>query len=266
MPMISRNLAAGAYTIVFEGYSTSDVGSYTIRVRSGSAYTPLTRDVTKAPGNITASTDVDWYSFTVTTQDVYTIRANAGTLKAANMFLYMDGDPMPLTWNQGENPPDSPMPMITCALDPGTYYVAVEGYGLSDLGNYTMEFLSAAQAASVYTTLIDNWLGIYGNISSATDEDYYTFVVLPEMSNNTFTLRTSPGDLTGETNLTKGHMALYSYSGALIAESTGTEPGANQKMPYIQKKLPAGTYYVAFIGDTTADLGYYGIELLRTNP
>jgi hypothetical protein len=72
--------------------------------------------------------------------------------------------------------------------------------------------------------------------------------------------------VTGATNLTKGHMYLYNSNKMLIAESTGTESGANQKMPYIQKKLPAGTYYVVFIGDTTADLGYYGIELLRTNP
>ena len=255
MPMICKSLPAGTYSIQFEGYGATDIGSYSIRVRSGSVYKTLPLDShTDVSGNITSATDIDWYTFTITTQGIYTIRANdTGTLTDANMWLYMKGTPEPLTRNEGESRAGNlTMPLICTSLSPGTYYVAVEAHTSGDQGTYGMQVFSGSDG--VFYTLIDNWLGLTESISSSTDEDWYTFVVPDSQSNYYYTIYTQADP--NSRPLVNGIMTLTDATGKTI---TTAEPSSG--LPWIKKQLPAGIYYVGVAGTYSTSTGGYGIAL-----
>jgi hypothetical protein len=141
MPKIIRVLAPGTYYVKVQACSTSDVGTYSIRVATSGNPVRLTVNGAAASGNITTSWtgwDRDWFSFTVAATAGHTIETTAGTLRDSYMYLYGPNDPTRYVAENDDIGDTNWMSRISQTLTPGTYYVLVEGYGWTDTGTYTL--------------------------------------------------------------------------------------------------------------------------------
>ena len=182
MPMISRNLAAGNYKSRVAGAAAANVGTYTITVKSGSAYKTLTVGGAALKGNILGVSDVNWYQFTITTAGTYTISTTAGKLTDGLMALYRDGDLAPLAVNDDQVVFSATqfgypwMPLISMTLIPGTYNVAFQGYGATDIGDYTIKLVSGNGNVPCMT-LAANWPGSPGNVTAGSPVGLFLFTV-----------------------------------------------------------------------------------------
>jgi hypothetical protein len=88
-------------------------------------------------GNIADFDEYDWYSFSASTQAVYTIETFAGGMADGFMVLY--GPNSQATFiTQDDDSGEGTMPKIVRNLSPGTYYVRMEAFFPDDIGTYTI--------------------------------------------------------------------------------------------------------------------------------
>lgn len=267
MPMISRNLAAGSYTARVAGAAAANVGTYTIALKSGSAYKTLSVGGAAAKGNILGASDVNWYQFTIATAGTYTISTTAGGLTDGVMALYRDGDLAPLAVNDDQVVYSATqfgypmMPLISMTLTPGTYNVAFQGYQ-GDLtpmiGDYTIK-LASGNSGAPCMALAANWPGSPGTVTSSAPVGLFLFTVTARGS---YTVDSAAG------TLKDGRMWLYkmalssnqsNYDLALMGYND--DRAAGSPMPQLKVTLDPGTYLVE-MGATTGT-GTYTVTLTQ---
>lgn len=128
MPVITAALSAGTYVVRITGTTSDDVGDYTINVVSGSASDATNVLMVDGPsfgGSLASTSETDWYQFTVSSDDDYTIEMSGGTLSGAYMVLYNDSlQSLKSTYSAGSGLPS----FSDVSLDAGTYYVKVGSY------------------------------------------------------------------------------------------------------------------------------------------
>lgn len=135
MSAITRALTPGTYYVKVRGLGASDVGSYSVSVRS--VIRTLSTDGKKATGRIETPNDTDWYSFTVTRSRRYTIATNAGTLHDSAIRLFGPNDSTAIV-AQDNDSGKGRMSQLSRVLAPGKYYLAVTGGTKVSIGSYTV--------------------------------------------------------------------------------------------------------------------------------
>lgn len=250
MPMLSLNLAAGTYSARVEGENKA-LGTYTLTVKTGSAYQALTSNGSAIQGTILGGNQVNWFQFTIAKTGSYTLSTTAGTLTDAKMFLYLAGASASLAVNDDAVSYSSStkkfsypmMPLISTTLKAGTYNVAVMGYSAQDLGTYTIKLASGSTGASSLT-LIPNWPGTPGNITSSASHNLFLFTV---DARNSYTLDAAAGGLVdGQMTLYKMTLSSSQTTYDLAVVDYNDDRGGSNLMPLLKETLDPGTYLVDF--------------------
>jgi hypothetical protein len=137
--MIQRSLSAGTYYVKIRAYSSSETGTYTIRVTAPPppSIVTLTINAPATSASIGTAGENDWFSFVVTTSWPYKIETTAGTLSDNYMYLYGPGNQTTLIEEDDDDGVGNAA-MISRTLSAGTYYVKIRAFSSSGTGTYTI--------------------------------------------------------------------------------------------------------------------------------
>ena len=159
------------------------------------AILPITITLNDQPthAEINSPGEMDWFSFTVTTQGTYILQTTLGTLNDSYIYLYGPNDPS-LYIEVDDDDGIGLASKITRDLSPGTYYVKVRAYDVAQVGTYSIEIFQSydaitGQVNDIYGNGIPNvWVSLY-------DLNYNNIESTPTDSNGHYTVRDL---LTGE--------------------------------------------------------------------
>lgn len=158
MPAISEFVPAGTWLVMVRGFGAGDVGGYSIDVQcdAGGAASPRVAEAAEpngpfgvgAPttiavgelglGDLTAG-DSDLWQFTLTTPTTLRIETGyglTGTSTNDTILFLLDQNGAQLDDDDDDAPGNWSLIMAT--LQPGTYFVDVQGYGGGNAGTYTL--------------------------------------------------------------------------------------------------------------------------------
>lgn len=247
MSRLTVFLAPGTYTVLVEGYSTAYEGDYLIRLTPipMAPSIPLAINGDPFMGAISLSWDVDWYSFRVNRAGTYIVESLPGTITANYLRLY-GPDNQAILVGQGGGAASTGR--IMASLNPGTYYVRVQGFSAADLGSYTI------QVREEVATLIADGITTRGAINAGWDSRWYRFTIAAAGS---YTIETSAG------TLTDSYLRLFGPNSrdALLAWDND---GGEGKMAAITRMLTPGTYTIKVQGYQPTDLGTFWVSVHRT--
>ena len=251
---IARSLAPGVYYVKVRAFDSFSTGAYTICLSRPSSV-PVALSVNAAPltGAIAPAEDVDWYSFTVKTPGIYTIKTSAGTLADDYMYLYGPNSQTALLEENDDNG-DDPAASITRGLSAGTYYIKVRAYSTSATGTYTIK-LSLAPSPTV-TALKVNAAPATGTIAPAGDSDWYSFTVTTA---GIYTINTAAGALDDT------YMYLYGPNNQFALLQEDDDNGASFAAQIVCT-LSVGTYYVKIRAYSASATGTYSIGVSLAPP
>lgn len=171
MARLTRHLAPGDYIVAVWGVNApNNLGRYTIRL--GTPIQPVAVNGAPIVGAVDSTSEVDWYTFTVTTTTTYRVETFAGTTTDTYIRLYGPGNMTNLIgWNATYGP--GQMGKVVMSLTPGQYYAQVRSGFSGALGTYLFQ----VRTNGAVTLKIDdpNWYSAY--ISPPGDIDWYTFTV-----------------------------------------------------------------------------------------
>ena len=158
---------------------------------------------------------------------------------------------------------------ITAALTAGTYYITIEGFGISDAGAYTLDVTQANPCPTPCTAdySITGPANQNGNTTADADDcafvgggakDQIVEVVIP--CDETWRFRTCHANTDFDT-----YMALYPSccSGTVIASSDDA-CGTSGLSSRITTFLTAGTYYVTVDGFDNTEDGNFRLQVTNT--
>lgn len=174
MARLTMRLKTGNYTVGVRGcHPASDLGTYTIQVRA--AIMPVAVNGAPVIGAIDFASDIDWYSFTVTTTTTYRVETWAGTMSDTYLRLYgPDDDTKLIGWSASYSPDRTAT--VVMKLAPGTYYAQVRAGHAGVLGTYQI----LVRPDGIMTLTLNAEEMVYGYIAPAGDIDWYTFTVTEE--------------------------------------------------------------------------------------
>ena len=191
-------------------------------------------------GTIGLGGDVDWFAFNAIAGDVYVFETSLVTLPDSVMTLYDQDGQTVLSYNDDIDWPNSPGSRISWAADAdGTYYLAVEAYGYSEMGQYELRLQTTADdhgngPADATPVAVGDVIG--ARIDYGDDLDWFAFDA------------TASGRYTFETSLISlpdSVLYLYDQDGTTILElnddiSWPDNPGS--RIAWIAEGT--GTYYL----------------------
>lgn len=247
MAVLEIDLNPGIYYLKIEGYQNTDIGSYSLRVRTNEHPVSLPATGSWIRSTISGSAQFNWFQFTVTAPMGYSIQTAAGTLKDTVMHLYGPNDSLKQIAQADDNSPKDKMSMITTYLAPGTYYVMVEGYSIADVGDYRIRLVPIPAVPS--TPLAINDAPTMAAISLPWDVDWYSFTVNHAAN---YVIESLPGTIKGNYFRVYGpgnQVNLVGQNGR--ADATGR----------VMLHLAPGTYYIKLEPYSKSDLGSYTIQV-----
>ncbi|MCE5228253.1 pre-peptidase C-terminal domain-containing protein [bacterium] len=210
--------------------------------------TMLPADGTVVAGNISKSTEKDWYILKIDTDGIYTIETSEGSLVDTSLGLTDVTNPGDDDWiaSSTDISTTNLMSRVVCWIKAGTYYVRVTS-GDGSTGSYTIRAWETST-----TKLTVNGSEITGIIDNAGDEDWYRFTV---SSAGTYSIQSTEG------SLEYGIMEIYTSSFDMVAIAYHGLGPSSTAMPVITAALSSGEYIIRFAGLTDGDTGDYTIQV-----
>jgi len=258
----TATLDPGTYYIAVEGSFRTVTGSYSLHVEGPGAGT-TSDDHGASPwsatpvaiGSVTAGAlgltgDVDYFKFTVTARATYAFFTSGATNTRGTLYNDSYGYIVADDSNgEVENF------RLTATLDPGTYYIAVEGSFRTVTGSYSLHVEGPGAGTATDDHGASPWSATPIAVGSATagvlgltgDVDYFRFTVPARGAYAFFT--------TGSTN-TRG--TLYNDSYAFL--NSGDSGGEDDNFR-LTATLDPGTYYIAVQGSFRTVTGSYTLRI-----
>lgn len=232
-------------------YTWSELRSFTTRAAQAAVLTVNGGPVT---GEISGGGEADWYSFSVSATDTYTIETRLGTLADTVITLYGPNDRSRFI-TEDDDGGDGLASKITRSLTAGTYYVAVRAYNSSQTGTYDIRTFTTRTAEPVTLPLTINGNPMAAEIGVGGEVDWFSFIV---SSSDTYTIETALGGLADSV------IFLYGPNNrdSLITDDDDGGEGLASK---IIRQLSPATYYVAVRAYRSSQRGTYQIWA-RTAP
>lgn len=252
MSQVTVWLTAGTYYARVMSADAS-TGSYTIR-----AWQPTSKRLSvngsTVTGNISSSSDVDWYQFTISSGGVYSIETEADGLEDGSMMLYSSSFHTVASNEDGTGADEGSMPAITASLSAGTYLVRFVGASSEDTGTYTIKARSGSISGGTISLMINGPItgGVISEMDSSgnTDTDTYQFIVTDD---DKYTITMTAG------SLGMAYLGLTDSDQGTITEASSQTSG---EMPGLSEiSLEPGVYYLIVQGYYTTDAGSYKIKV-----
>ena len=239
MPMIERSLSANeTYYIKVTGYSNADTGSYSI---VAARLTTVTENGGAGSGNISTSTDEDWFKVAATAGTRVIETTNRwGTLEDSILMLY---DASFSAIEQNDDGGDDLQSRVLRSLSAANYYIRVRGFN-SSTGTFDTTVGSI-------TTLTVDAASVTGTISGGGSEDWYKFTI--STSGATYVINTTAGTLSDS--------YLYLYDSTHDDPIAVDDDSGDGAMSRITQALSPGTYYVKVVAWGRDITGSYGITV-----
>ena len=240
-----KSLSAGTYYLKVEGYG-SETGDYVLRVRTFKDTTSISDAVPlqlggSASGMIDPESDDDYFKLELSERSDVILRAS-GFPDTVGALLNSGGSEITSN-DDGLLLPGARNFLIRRSLSRGTYYLKVSSFqGRSD-GPYSVYAYEATEPGSSTSDAQPLTLGdpAGGNISSTTDEDYFSITVSKPTYVRIWTARNNGNvDTDGE---------LLNNDGVLVTELDYVQDFSGTIGFGIEHKLETGTYYVKVTGD-----------------
>ena len=252
-------LEAGTYYLKVYGYGSGDIGDYDLRVRTFAdtecapdSLSAVLRLGSSASGMLDPDSDTDCFSITLSEQTDVIFRSS-GFPDAVGELYNSSG--RRLDWNDdGFLVPSIRQFLIRRTLSPGTYYLRVRSWGGYSDGPFVVHATEAGDPGSTTTDALDLTFddAAGGNISSASDEDFFKLVLDKATYTRIWTARN-----TGNVD-TDG--ALLDENGVAITDLDFEADFSGPVGFGIEHRLAAGTYYIKVTGDGSAT-GQYTIRV-----
>jgi YD repeat-containing protein len=198
---------AGTYTILMRAYSAGTTGNFTLTWQKMNApcnLTPITCGQVLS-GSISTAGELDIYSFTVSANDVVTIRRTK-TSGSLNPYLEL--------FNAAGSRIAGPTTQIDMTFaTAGTYTILVRDYNTAATGNY---LLSWQRFNSPCAPAISCGLAATGSIGTTTGAPPWAFYRLTASANDIVKIRAvkTSGSLVP-------YLDLYSFNGSLVTNAAG---------------------------------------------
>ena len=220
-------------------------------------------------GNISTSSDEDWYKFTTTKPGVFDIdfqHKSANTSNSCWDIYGYDHDQNEITGQSSsvsyEVKGNSGRTLPAFGVPAGTYYIRVDGYGSYDLWSSKTYNLCVSFTASSYWECENNSTSsrsnniytdtaYYGAITNRADEDWFKFTLFTAES---FTL-----DFKHESSgSSSSQWLVYIYDSSMEAVSGSSTSGysvkGNSNLTSPSFSVSAGTYYIRVDGYGSYDI------------
>ncbi len=263
---IRHEVSAGTYYVKVTSHEAEETASYTIHARAApdpgdtiDTATTVTLD-SMTPGRISpggTEDDEDYFKLELSsTTDVWVIAV--GEIDTYGELFTVDELTMDETIIEERD--DSGLLgnrtgfMLRDELAAGTYYIRVTGFETHDTGPYTLFVRTATEPGSSLASSRSMALGIpeTGNISSATDEDYFSFTIDEQMY--LFMYAIPFGDIFALTP------TAFDSSNSEI--DTVTIPPTGRQSFARWGDFEAGTYRIKIAAPTADDTGGYLFQIL----
>ena len=259
---IRAELRAGTYYVRVTSFAARDTAAYTIHARVATdpgdtkdTATDVSPD-SMTPGRISPAGgvdgDADYFKLELNaTTDIWVIAVGdidtVGKLLDAGENVLVENDDSKLVGNQTGF-------MLRSQLAMGIYYIKVTGYRSDDTGPYTLFVRTATEPGSTSATARPMVLRIpeTGNISSASDEDYFSLTLDEEMYIYMYAL--TFGDALPLTP------TIFDSSNTAVGDLYVT-PQESRVSFTLWGKLSAGTYRIR-IAPSSGDTGRYLFQVL----
>ena len=268
---ISRNLAAGTYFLEVRGADIWETGAYSLEAAfagsddgddDGDDHGDSRETATEVAvpsstaGSLETSGDLDYFRIILQRAATLDLRTT-GSVDTYGSLYGEDGSLIAANDDGGINENFR----ITSALEAGTYFVEVEGFGSSDTGDYRLEAAFANGGGDGddgdddgddhgdgrgTATEVAVPSSTAGSLETSGDSDYFR-IVLQQAA--TLELHT-----TGSTD-TWGN--LYREDGSFITENDDGDAALNFRITH---NLGAGTYFLEVRGYDSTDTGEYSLE------
>ena len=240
-----ESLSAGTYYLKVEGYG-SETGDYILRVRTFKDTTGRSDAVPlqlggSASGMIDPKSDDDYFRLELSERTDVILRAS-GFPDTVGTLLNSGGSEITSN-DDGLLLPGASNFLIRRSLSRGTYYLKVSSYRDRSDGPYSVYAYEATEPGSSTSDAQPLTLGdpAGGNITSTTDEDYFSITVSKPTYVRIWTARNSGTvDTDGE---------LLNNNGVLVTDLDYAGDFSGPVGFGIEHKLGAGTYYVKVTGD-----------------
>ena len=244
---IIRTLTSGTYYIKITAFTPSATGAYTIRISKESTPIALKLNAAFIKGLISPAGDADWYTFSVSTTEQYTIATASGTLADNYMYLFGPDNQSALLQENDDNG-TSTAAQIVRILAPGKYYVKIRAYDAKATGSYNIRVFTEPMPITLHIST-----ELTSAISPVGDYDWYAFTVT---TTGTYTITTTSGTLADT------YMSLYGPNsrGTLLQEDDDSGVGLASQ---IVRRLTPGTYYVKVRAYSFTDTGTYKIIIIQ---
>ena len=240
-----KSLSAGTYYLKVEGYG-SETGDYVLRVRTFKDTTRISDAVPLqlggfASGTIDPESDDDYFKLELSEQTDVILRAS-GFPDTVGALLNSGGSEITSN-DDGLLLPGGRNFLIRRSLSRGTYYLKVSSYRYGSDGPYSVYAYEATEPGSSTSDAQPLTLGepAGGNISSTTDEDYFSITVSKPTYVRIWTARNNGTvDTDGE---------LLNNNGNPVQNLDYFQDFSGTIGFGIEHKLETGTYYVKVTGD-----------------
>ena len=251
-----ESLSDGTYYLKVEGYG-SETGDYVLRVRtfkdtaSRSDAAPLQLGGS-ASGMIDPESDDDYFKLELSERTDVILRAS-GFPDTVGTLLNSGGSEITSN-DDGLLLPGASNFLIRQFLSRGTYYLKVSSFRDRSDGPYSAYAYEATEPGSSTSDAQPLTLGepAGGNVSSTTDEDYFSITVSKPTYVRIWTARNSENvDTDGE---------LLDNNGNPVPNLDYFQDFSGTIGFGIEHKLETGTYYVKVTGDANSGTGQYTIR------
>ena len=247
---IGRALEAGDYYVIVRHNSGSGSGDYTLHLdcevddgNSCDTVTPIACGGS-VNGNIGGGDDLDFFTFTVSERTFIKAYTTGSTNTRGWMINPTNCDDSTYNSNNIEgddNDGDGNNFLVDHEVEPGTYYVIVEGYG-SASGDYTLHLDCEADQGEDCdnAATISCGSSITGDIQFSQDYDYYRFET-PAAYPSLIKIYS-----TGDTNV-RGYLLNEAQGCDAIGNYIDYDDNGGEGNNFLieEQELPAGIYYIA---------------------
>lgn len=262
---ISIQLGTGQYYIEVVGYSSVDIGNYSISLSvstlidsyepddSSTNATELRFDETQNH-TLYPVGDNDWFFFTLIDFRGVTIETTA---QSADTYINLYNSSLALILSDDDGGVGLAS-RIDTFLDIGTYFVEVMGFANSSVGSYTIT-LRDLDLTDEYEPddSSNNATMVFGDelqrhsLFPSDDHDWFTFSILEPSTTRISVIPDLPGPDTV--------VILYDD---LFNVITSDDNGGQDNGSYIEIEIDAGTYYFEVRGATSSQQGYYDLSFI----
>ena len=210
----------------------------------------------------------DWFSFSATEGNVYTIEVNSTAIDPYVELYGKDGTTL-IDYNNDSSGTNSSIVWVCQSTPPGvrtgsgTYYIKVmasdANYSNNATGNYTISITETTPTSDDYgdtydtATALTIGTGTDGSIETQGDVDFFSFSA---SANTTYTIETSLSTLDDSI------IYLYDTDGStLLTYNDDRTPGSDLSSLIKWNCQTAGTYYVKVKAFSTSQTGSYTITV-----